>query len=113
MRRTKKRGGAPLPLSYFGVAESRVSAGPGADLLRPSGMGIRPAIGGRRSAHKSRVTRKTRRTRKTRGGFTPSIMGNFVASASKYITPIVLFAGYKMLKKDTAKSTKKVRKHHK
>ena len=102
MRRTKKRGGAPYPLQYFGPAESRVSAGPGADLLRASTMGIRPAIGG---GKRSRVTRNTR------GGFTPSIMGNFVASTSKYITPIVLFAGYKMLKKGTfSKSTKKSKK---
>ena len=100
MRRTKKRGGSPYPLQYFGVAESRVSAGPGGDLLRASGLGIRPSIGGRRS----------RKTRKISGGFTPSIMGNFVAAASKYITPIVLFAGYKMLKRGTAISTKKSKK---
>jgi len=110
MRRTKKRGGAPYPLQYFGSAESRVSAGPGADLLRTSTMGIRPAIGGRSKRYRRS---RTRNTRKTRGGFTPSIMGNFVASASKYITPIVLFAGYKMLKKGTfSKSTKKSKRRN-
>ena len=108
MRRTKKRGGAPYPLQYFGTAQSGVSAGPGTDLLRASGMGIRPAIGGRSKRNRRSRTRKTR---KTRGGFTPSIMGNFIASASKYITPIVLFAGYKMLKKGTF--SKKVRKYRK
>jgi hypothetical protein len=46
-----------------------------------------------------------------RGGFYPSVMGNFVPAASKYITPLALFAAYKLMKK--SKQTKKKRRTRK
>jgi hypothetical protein len=38
-----------------------------------------------------------------RGGFYPSVMGEFTTLASKYIVPIALFAGYKLLGRFTKK----------
>jgi hypothetical protein len=46
--------------------------------------------------------------RKKRGGFYPTVMGNFVPAASKYITPLALFAAYKLMKK--SQHTKKKRR---
>lgn len=46
-----------------------------------------------------RSMRRNRRTRKMKGGFVPSVMGNFLFGASKYITPLALFAGYKLYTK--------------
>lgn len=102
MRRTRKRGGnRPLPAQYFGEA-APVSAGAGVDLMEVSGKEVRTAIGGKRSMRSIRSMRS-----KKRGGFYPSVMGNFIPAASKYITPLALFAGYKLLKK--SQHTKKHR----
>ena len=95
MRRTRKQGGnRPLPLQYFGAA-APVSASSGVDRLDITGNMVRPTIGGQRSM------------RKKRGGFYPTVMGNFVPAASKYITPLALFAAYKLMKK--SQHTKKKR----
>ena len=93
-RNTLRKGGGagPLPLSYF-TGKEPVSADAGRNLLVSEGMGVRSKIGGKRRSH-----RRSKHSRR-RGGFVPSIMGNFMASASKYIVPIALFAGYKMVKK--------------
>ena len=102
MRRTRKRGGnRPLPAQYFGAA-APVSASAGVDRLDVSGSMVRPAIGGKQSM---RSIRSIKQRGKKRGGFYPSVMGNFVPAASKYITPIALFAAYKLLKK--SQNTKK------
>ena len=102
MRRTRKRGGnRPLPAQYFGEA-APVSAGAGVDRLDVTGNTVRPAIGGKRSIRSTRSMRN-----KKRGGFYPSVMGDFIPVASKYITPLALFAGYKLLKR--SQHTKKHR----
>lgn len=94
MRRTRKRGGnRPLPLQYFGAA-APVSASAGGERLDVIGHMVRPTIGGQRT--------------KKRGGFYPTVMGNFVPAASKYITPLALFAAYKLMKK--SQHTKKKRR---
>ena len=106
MRRTRKRGGnRPLPLQYFGAA-APVSSSAGGDLLDVTGRTVRPTIGGQHSI---------RSMRKKRGGFYPTVMGNFIPAASKYITPLALFAGYKLLKKsqDTKKKRQSRRKQSK
>ena len=88
--KTRKGGAATaFPLKYFNPDTPTPDVAAGRNLLHASGMGIRPKIGGRR--------RKTRRMRKAKGGFVPSVMGSFLASASKYIAPLALFAGYKLL----------------
>jgi hypothetical protein len=100
MRRTRKRGGnRPLPAQYFGTT-APVSASAGGDLLDVTGRTVRHAIGGQRSIRSMRT--------KKRGGFYPSVMGNFIPAASKYITPLALFAAYKLMKK--SQNTKKQRR---
>jgi len=104
----KRRGGAAtvFPLHYFGAKEP-VAADAGRDLLPipVSGMGIRPRIGGKRL--------KRRTHHKKKGGFVPSVMGNFTASASKYIVPMALYALYKMLRTSKNGSRKKGRRTRK
>jgi len=61
-------------------------------------------------------TVKRSKTRRMKGGFVPSVMGNFLFGASKYITPLALFAGYKLYTKtkntrrSTRRSTRSIRK---
>lgn len=112
-----KRGGGPLPLSYFDPNASQASASAGDDLLVASGQVVRQSIGGkalrasrRIKARKGRKARKTKRA--TRGGFIPSIMEPFVGAASQYVTPLALFAGYglmqrKQTKRKAKRSTRK------
>ena len=49
-----------------------------------------PCRGGRRS-------RRSRKQRRRRGGFYPSVMGNFVSNASR-LAPAVAITGYRMIK---------------
>lgn len=108
--KTKRRGGAAtaLPLKYFDPAHKEPSANAGRDLLRAmEPLGVRPRIGGKRSTYKRVIKGKSKSKGKSlkrqRGGFVPSVMGNFVAAASKYIAPLALFAGYKLLTKKQKK----------
>jgi hypothetical protein len=101
--KTKRRGGAAtvFPLKYFdpSIVEPAVSAG--RDLLKSiPPMVVRPRIGGSRH-----VIKKQRG--KQRGGFVPSVMGGFISAASKYIVPIALFAGYKMMTRKGKKSSRR------
>lgn len=102
MRKTRRRGGAAtaFPLKYFSADAIEPAVSAGRDLLKAiPPMGVRPRIGG---------SRKSKRViKKHRGGFVPSVMGNFVAAASKYIVPIALFAGYKMLTKKGKKGSRR------
>ena len=106
-RHKKKRGGAAtaFPLNYFDPAATPHTASSGYDLLGAADRGIRLALqvpkGGRR--------RVQRRTYKKKGGFYPSVMGNFTASASKYIVPMSLYAAYKMMRvnKTSSKTSSK------
>lgn len=102
MRRTRKQGGnRPLPLQYFGAA-APVSASSGVDHLDITGNMVRPTIGGQYSIRSIK-----QKSAKKRGGFYPTVMGNFIPAASKYITPLALFAAYKLMKK--SQHTKKKR----
>jgi len=93
-----------MPLAYFGAAPQIGMPVPeGGDLLLPSGSVIRPRIGG--GSKRNKKVKKSKRTKKQRGkqrgkqngGFVPTIMEGFCMAASKYITPIALFAGYKWM----------------
>jgi len=96
MRKSYKKGGAtPFPLSYFSKSYIEPSASAGRNLLESiAPIGVRPKIGGQRS---SRKQKKSTRKQKQSGGFVPTVMEGFVTAAAKYITPIALFAGYKLL----------------
>ena len=69
---------------------------------------------GKRPTRRSRTLRSMRSMRSTRrmkGGFVPSVMGNFLFGAAKYITPLALFAGYKLYTKTKGiRSTRRIRK---
>ena len=103
-RKHKKRGGAAtaFPLNYFDSAYAPSAASSGYDLLGAADRGIRLALqvpkGGRRRTHCTQ--------RKKKGGFYPSVMGNFTASASKYIVPMSLYALYKMMRVNKTSSKK-------
>jgi hypothetical protein len=104
----RKRGGGAtvFPLDYYDPSYSlgkNVSAG--RDLLHASGRGIRPSLGGKRR------TKRTHRLRRKQGGFVPSVMEGFVEAASKYIVPIALYAGYKLMSRK--KNRKRRRTHRK
>ena len=110
-----KKGGGPLPLKYFNSIELP-SVSSGRNFLSTFGNTVRsalPMIGGKirkRNKHK-RGKRKTgksttgkRKTGRKRGGFVPSVMGGFVEAASKYIVPIALFSGYKLMTKKKSRT---------
>ena len=106
--KTRRHGGAAtvFPLRYFDTSAAQPSANEGRDLLTAiPPLGIRPKIGGRRKGK-----RTTRKSKKQKGGFVPSIMEGFVMSASKYIAPLALFVGYKLLTKK-GKKTGNRKKH--
>jgi hypothetical protein len=126
-RRNKAKGGAAtaFPLKYFDPSVHEPNANAGRDLLKAEApLGVRPRIGGKRTAKRvlkkrNKRTKKTKGTRRVRigkkrqfGGFVPSVMGNFVEAASKYIVPLVLYAGYNMLTKKNKKGGKKSIKKH-
>jgi hypothetical protein len=103
---TRRKGGAAtaFPLKYFNTQAEEPAASAGHDLLGASGMTVRPKIGG---------NRRTRRNKnRSRGGFVPSVMDGFVVAASKYITPIALFAGYKLMTRKGKKGTKRSSRRH-
>jgi hypothetical protein len=70
----------------------------GGDVLIPHGSMIRPRIGGGSKRNKKAKSKRTKKqSGKQRGGFIPTVMEGFCMAASKYITPIALFAGYKWM----------------
>jgi hypothetical protein len=100
----RRSGGAAtvFPLKYFDTTAPTPDASAGHNLLKAEApLGVRPRIGGRRTK------RKTTRRRKTSGGFMPSIMEPFVHAASKYIVPIALYAGYKLMTRKGKKGSKR------
>lgn len=89
-----------MPLQYYNTSAAEPSANAGRNLLKAiPPLGIRPRIGGKR-----------RKTKKSNGGFVPSVMDGFVASASQYIVPVVLFAGYKLISRKNSRSTRRTKK---
>ena len=92
------------PASYFNPNSFPIGK-EGYDLLQANGTVIRPQIGGksksRRSKSKSKSKNKRSKSKKMKGGFIPSVMGGFTQAAATYITPMALFAGYKMMKHPT------------
>ena len=91
----KYRGGAAtvLPLKYFNPSAAEPNAEAGRDLLKAMPpLGIRPRIGGKR-----KTKRVLKKKKSQKGGFVPSIMDGFVAAASKYIVPVALYAGYRLM----------------
>lgn len=96
--------GGSMPLSYLNPNYRESSASSGSNVL-VSEVGLaRPVLnltGGKRSSRHSnkRSHKHTRRCmcRKRHGGFSPSIMGNFVGNASRLV-PAAAVTGYRMVK---------------
>lgn len=112
----RKRGGAAtvMPMEYYNPSYSlarNVSAG--RDLLHASGRGIRPSLGGRRKRRSHHSKKRSHRSKRRKGGFVPSVMGSFVESASKYIVPLALYAGYKLMTRKGKKGKKSTRRSRK
>ena len=99
----------PVHPRYNDPMYSIGSSDTGRDLLGGNGLYIRNKIGGNRLFTR-RVTRRNKyrsHRKKTKGGFIPSIMEPFITSVSKYIVPIVLYSGYKLMTRG-----KKTKKHN-
>lgn len=97
-KQNKKRGGSTtaMPMKYYNSSAYEPSANSGRDLLRAiPPIGVRPRIGGRRKL-----------TKKLKGGAITSILEGFTRMASRYIVPIALYAGYRLMTKNNKKSKK-------
>jgi hypothetical protein len=108
MGKTRKQKGSAMPLSYLipkyvepmGSAGSNVSgAEPG---LARASLNL---TGGRRS---KKTVKGGKCGCQIKGGFYPSVMGNFVTNAARLI-PATLFATYRMFKNSKTKTRKQRR----
>ena len=95
MVNSAKKGGA-LPLRYFDPSVQEFSSDAGHNVLGVSGLEVRPKIGGTRRNKRSNKSH-TKRNRRHKGGFIPSIMEPLVLGVSKYIAPLAMFSGYKLI----------------
>jgi len=103
MSRIRHKGGSPLPLRYFDAGYPTTTASAGADILGVRDNVVRPYIGGSKRKH-------SRRAKSRRGGFVPTIMEPFVAAAGKYIVPVALYSGYKLMTRGKTVKSGKSRK---
>lgn len=106
--KSRRRGGSSFPLQYYNSKAPFVSGPAGTD-MQSYGNIIRPHIpmkGGSKGGLKGGSKGGSRRKR-SRGGFVPSVMEGFVALTSKYITPLALFSGYKLMTRKKSKKGKK------
>jgi len=97
-----------MPLKYFDTSLTEPAAWAGRNLNYSSGLGIRPAIGGKRKT-------RSKHSKRSKGGFYPSVMGSFTDLAGRFITPVALYAGYKLITnrthhKRSKRSTKRITK---
>ena len=106
--KSRRRGGSSFPLQYYNSKAPFVSGPAGTD-MQSYGNIIRPHIpmkGGLKGGSKAGSKAGSRRKR-SRGVFVPSVMEGFVALTSKYITPLALFSGYKLMTRKKSKKGKK------
>jgi hypothetical protein len=116
--KSRRKGGAAtaFPLQYFGAEGAKMTADPGQDLLKAvPPQEVRPRIGGKRGGRlvtkKQSRQKKHKKYKKQKGGFVPSVMEGFVASASKYIVPLALFMGYRLFTKKQNKKSRVTKKN--
>ena len=106
---SRRAGGGYLTAQqYFNPSVPQASASLIAPVVStaPTANEIRPVL---YSTFQAGAGRKTRRagSRRTRGGFSPSIMGSFLANAQAAIVPLALYTVYHMTvpKRGTPAST--------
>ena len=98
MRRRQKGG---FPSMYFNANAKEPSASAGMDSFNGIPRSVIPVSnykGGTRRSRRGGSRRRKKGTRK-KGGFTPSVMGGLVSAVSKYLVPIAMFSGYKLITK--------------
>ena len=88
-----------MSLRYVQPSSALPNASSGRDLLS-SGAMIRPIIGGSRKRSK-------------KGGFVPSVMEGFVSAAGRYVVPMAMYAGYKLVNRVSEKKQNRSRKNKK
>jgi hypothetical protein len=93
MKSRRRRGGSPFPANYFNEQAKMPSGQVGSYTTGYSNNVVRPVLSNTLFAGGKRKRKK--------GGFIPSVMEGFSILASKYITPLALFSGYKLIKKRT------------
>lgn len=96
-RRQRGAGASGAPLSYVNNNYREPSASAGSDIQISEPGLARPVLnptGGRR---RNRRTQRSRKQRRGRGGFYPSVMGNFIGNASR-LAPVAAITGYRMIK---------------
>jgi hypothetical protein len=100
-RMSRKGGGnaTNLPAPYFKAPLVQPIADAGHDLLKTVGNMVRPRIGG-----------GYKRQTKKRGGFVPSIMEGFSQMAGKYVLPLAMFAGYRLINGSKSKRVRRTRR---
>ena len=100
-----------MPLSYLNPSYVEPSASRGANVSVAEPGLARASLnltGGRRRTLRSKKTVKGGKCGCVKGGFYPSVMGNFVANAARLI-PATLFATYRMFKNSKTKTRKQRR----
>ena len=113
-RRGSQRGGGVQTSQQFfdpvvfppsaGVLATMPSTNPTANAIRPVLLSTFPAqSGGTRRDHR----RDHRRGAKMSGGFSPSVMGGFVANAQAVAVPLVLYLAYHTLVPKKGSKTRK------
>ena len=83
-------------MKFFNANAAEPAAWAGRNIQYASGLGIRASIGGKRQT-RSKSRRRQKRSKRSKGGFYPSVMGSFTQSAARFITPVALYAGYKLI----------------
>ena len=104
--RKQRGGGVGLPLAYF--QDGAQMRGTSADL---TGVGLAGSSGAWVRAPLSQTGgQRTRRQRQQQGGFSPSLMGSFVANGQALL-PVAAYMGYKMTRgKKQKRQTRKQRR---
>ena len=110
MAKTRKQKGSAMPQSYLNPNYVEPS-GPSGSNVSGAEPGLARAslnlTGGRRRVRNRHMhSHSKKKCGCTKGGFYPSVMGNFVANAARLI-PAAVYAGYRMLRNTKTKKHRK------
>ncbi len=86
---------------YVDSSSPLPNASSGKSVLFFDDQTVRPKIGG------------GRRIKTKKGGFVPSVMEGFVSATGRYVVPMAMYAGYKLLHRTSDKSKNRRRKSKK
>ncbi len=107
-RSTRRRNGGGYQTSqqFFNPTVLPPTAGMFTPIISsaPTANDVRPVMVSTFQAGAGRSTRRS--TRRARGGFSPSVMGSFVANAQAAIVPLALYTVYHTMVPKTGSTTK-------